>query len=682
MESTKNQPETTNTSATLRGAVTERSRSAGQALSAGNEQQTTDNKQQTTNNEQPTTNNQQPTTNNQQRTTNNQQPTTNNEQPTTNNQQPTTNNEQRTTNNQQPTTNNQQLTTNIFRFLGSIKLAVPLLATIVGILIWATLYEAQVGSPTVQYEIYKSPWFGALMFLLALNLGMAALNRYPWRGFRKIGFAIAHLGLIVIIAGSAAVIHLGVEGLIPLRVNSGLSNQIRAEGEFIEVMDSQGTIQQADLFIKPDGSVNVNRVGELSLIDYTDNAIETIKFVETETVENPAVRLSLHSDRMGQTLERWIAASPEEYRKIALGPAELELISVENETQLQALISPPQEEENLYPWGKLQFQFAQGEEREISIQENLSKTIELENNVNNVKVKIINFWPDFQLDENRQPITLSQQVRNPVVQLEIEAQEGREKMLLFGNGQFNPVRYLVSGEKIESVKLDYQVQLQDPEDYFRVITTPTKELYYTAHSSGGFKSGSLEIGQSTTPGWADFQITLEEVIPHARPQREVVPLNNPAIEAIPALLVETEQSKTWLPWGQATTIEGAEGETLVAFGPKIIQLPFAIALEDFIIDRNEGEESIAMWTSKIRIEDRERQVITRRDVWMNHPTWYQGWKIAQASWNPNDLQQSTLQVKREPIWVTGLTWSGSMLIVVGIIIMFYGSSLTKKVTGN
>ena len=584
------------------------------------------------------------------------------------------------TTNNQPTTNNQQPTTNNFRFLGSIKLAVPLLATIVGILIWATLYEAKVGSPTVQYEVYKSPWFGALMFLLALNLAMAALNRYPWRGSRKIGFAIAHLGLIVIIAGSAAVIHLGLEGLISLRVNSGLNNQIRVEGELLEVMDSQGQIQQEDLFIKPNGSINVNKVGQLSLIGYTDNAMETINFVETGTVENPAVRLSLHSDHMGQTLQRWMAVTPEDYRKIALGPAELELIPVENETQLQVLISPPQEEENPEPWGKLQLQFAQGEVREISIQENLSQTIEFEDKV---KVKIIDFWPDFQIDENRQPITLSQQVKNPVLQLEIETQEGREKMLVFGIPDFEPVRYLVSGEKIESVQLNYEVQLQEAEDYFRVMTTPTGEFYYAAHSSAGFKSGSLEIGDSTSPGWADFQITLEEVIPHARPQREIVPVNNPAVEGTPALLVETEQkTKSWLPWGQATAIEEPGGQTLVAFGPKIVQLPFAIALEDFIIDRNEGEDSVAMWTSKIRIEDGEREVITRRNVWMNHPTWYKGWKIAQASWNPNDLQQSTLQVKREPVWVTGLTWSGSLLIVVGIIIMFYGSSLTKKATEN
>ncbi len=563
----------------------------------------------------------------------------------------------------------------ILRFLGSIKLAVPLLTVIIGILIWGTFYEAKVGSATVQYEVYKSPWFGALMFLLALNLAVAALNRYPWRGARKIGFAIAHLGIIVIIAGSAAVIHLGVEGVIPLRTDSGLNNEIRVEGDFLEVMDPQGKISQADLFIKPNGSVNVSQVGGISLRGYTNNAIETIKFVEAGTANNLAVRLSFHSNNMGQNLETWLAQAPEEYYKVGIGPAELELVTVANETELEAALSPPVEE-NPYPWGQLKITSSEGEIGDIPVKENLAQNLTLEDNI---QIKIINFWPDFQIDENRQPITLSSLVRNPVVQLEIEAPEGRERMFLFGRGDFAPIRYLVSGEAISSVDLSYEVQLQPTEDYFRVIATPTGELYYAAHSSKGFKSGSLEIGTPTNPGWADFQITLEEVIPHGQPQPQVVPVNNPQVQGIPALLVKTEEkTKTWLPWGEAKTIPTPEGEAFAAFGPKLIQLPFQIALEDFIIDRNEGEDSIAMWTSKIRIEDPEQGIVTRRNVWMNHPTWYKGWKIAQASWDPNDLQQSTLQVKREPVWVTSLTWSGSALIVLGIIIMFYGPSLNSN----
>ncbi|MGA0201194.1 MAG: cytochrome C biogenesis protein, partial [Prochlorotrichaceae cyanobacterium] len=61
-------------------------------------------------------------------------------------------------------------------------------------------------------------------------------------------------------------------------------------------------------------------------------------------------------------------------------------------------------------------------------------------------------------------------------------------------------------------------------------------------------------------------------------------------------------------------------------------------------------------------------------------TWFQGWKLAQASWNPGDLQLSTLQVKREPWWMTALTSLGSGLVVGGIGIMFYGSALLKRLS--
>jgi hypothetical protein len=85
-----------------------------------------------------------------------------------------------------------------------------------------------------------------------------------------------------------------------------------------------------------------------------------------------------------------------------------------------------------------------------------------------------------------------------------------------------------------------------------------------------------------------------------------------------------------------------------------------------------------MWTSQIQILDPETGEVSQRNVWMNHPTWYRGWKLAQASWNPGDLKQSTLQVKREPAWVTALTWTGSALVVGGIGVMFYGPGIAKR----
>ncbi|NEP11101.1 MAG: cytochrome c biogenesis protein ResB [Symploca sp. SIO2C1] len=254
-----------------------------------------------------------------------------------------------------------------------------------------------------------------------------------------------------------------------------------------------------------------------------------------------------------------------------------------------------------------------------------------------------------------------------------------EQWFVFGRQELPPVRAVVSGEQIQDLDIQYQISPQQTEDYFHVIVTAADELYYTANSSQGFQSGSLKVGQSVNPGWADFQITLEQFIPQAQLQREVIPADNPNFGGTPALLVKMPNgTQTWLPWGEPTVVADTNEEWLAAFSPKLLQLPFAIKLEDFIVERNEGSESVAMWTSQIRISDPHDSFSEQRRVWMNHPTWYKGWKIAQASWNPGDLQQSTLQVKREPAWVTALTWSGSGLVVLGIAVMFYGPLLVKK----
>lgn len=559
----------------------------------------------------------------------------------------------------------------IIRFIGSIKLAVPLLSAIIGILIWATFYESQVGSTTVQQEVYKSPWFGALMFMLAINLGISAMSRYPWRGARKIGFALTHLGLIVIIAGSAGVIHLGMEGMLLVRTDSGTGDRLRVQGDLLEVVNSSQEVEQGSIFVKQDGSVSPKYMGGLELEAYTDNAVQEISFAEGGNISNPGVKLSLASDRMGQTIDRTLALSPNAYSKLSLGPAELELIRVRSDAQLNRLLNPIK---NQHPWGELEI-VTPSKKRTLDVKANQSKTVR----VGNVKIAVIDFYPDFRLNRNKQPATASEQYNNPAIALEVSSTQGQERWYVFNKVDFPPVRTLISGESVENLTISYQVQPPEEKDYFKVITTEANQLYYAAKSSKQFKSGKLEVGQQVTPGWADFKITLNEYLPHTQIQRKIIPSNDDAVQGSPALLVKTKSGQeTWLPWGEASALREGDTEIYAAFSPKLYQIPFGIKLEDFIVDRNEGSESVAMWTSKIRIEDSANNNSEERKVWMNHPTWYKGWKIAQASWNPGDLKQSTLQVKREPAWITALTWIGSTLVVLGIAIMFYAPALTKK----
>jgi hypothetical protein len=100
-------------------------------------------------------------------------------------------------------------------------------------------------------------------------------------------------------------------------------------------------------------------------------------------------------------------------------------------------------------------------------------------------------------------------------------------------------------------------------------------------------------------------------------------------------------------------------------------LPFTVALEDFVVERDEGSDSVAGWTSKVVFEDAERGMTLRASVWMNHPARFACYTFSQSSWNPNDLKYSALQVKKDPAFVTALTWTGAALIVSGIAMMFY-----------
>ncbi|NEQ42432.1 MAG: cytochrome c biogenesis protein ResB [Leptolyngbya sp. SIOISBB] len=556
------------------------------------------------------------------------------------------------------------------RFLGSIRLAVPLLAAIALILIGATFYESEVGSATVQREIYKSAWFGALMFALAVNLGISTLSRFPWKGPRKIGFALTHWGLVVIIAGSAAVIHLSTEGMLLVRTDSGPGNQIRVEGDLLEVVAPDQTSQQTDIFIKPDGSVHPQQLGELSLLGYSDNTMKTVQFVEMGAVENLAVKVQLHSDRMGQTLDRWLAIAPAGYSQMDIGPAHLELLPAQNDTELQQLLSPPQVDGS--PLGKVLLS-----DRAVDVASSLGQAIAIDADTS---LEIAAIWPDFRLGSDGQPTSASDQFRNPAVQLLVTQGAQQERWFVFSNPSLPPVR---SDDAIE-LTLTYAPPVETRTDYFRLVTTPDHQLFYAAASSQGFKTGKFLPGEMVTPGWADFQISLAEQLDHAQVQRQVVPMmpvanGTLAPEGSPALHVAIADGEDfWLPWGEPTDLETVDGDYFAAFTPKLLDLPFYVKLNDFIVERNEGSESVAMWTSDITLFDPQTDTAVQRSVWMNHPTWFRGWKLAQASWNPGDLQQSTLQLKREPWWVTALTWLGSILVVSGISVMFYGPSVLKK----
>ncbi|MCX7888053.1 MAG: cytochrome c biogenesis protein ResB, partial [Verrucomicrobiae bacterium] len=113
-------------------------------------------------------------------------------------------------------------------------------------------------------------------------------------------------------------------------------------------------------------------------------------------------------------------------------------------------------------------------------------------------------------------------------------------------------------------------------------------------------------------------------------------------------------------------------------GWETLQLPFTVALEDFVVERDEGGEHVAGWISKVRFTDPVSGNAKRVNISMNRPAVFRGYRFSQASWDPQDLQYSVLQVKKDPWWVVAVTWTGSGMTIFGIALTFYGRRWLAK----
>ncbi|HTK73868.1 MAG TPA: hypothetical protein VL371_01350, partial [Gemmataceae bacterium] len=67
------------------------------------------------------------------------------------------------------------------RQLGSLKLAVVLLAVLAAVIAATTIVEADYGRSYAQWYVYHSGWFVALLAVLGVNIFCAAMSRWPWK---------------------------------------------------------------------------------------------------------------------------------------------------------------------------------------------------------------------------------------------------------------------------------------------------------------------------------------------------------------------------------------------------------------------------------------------------------------------------------------------------------------------
>jgi hypothetical protein len=117
--------------------------------------------------------------------------------------------------------------------LGSLRLAIALLALLAVICASATFYESSHGTPAVQRDVYQTAWFTGLLVFLGINVAASLMLRYPWKAHQA-GFVMAHVGVLLILLGSLVSLHFGLDASLALyegETSQWLEKPVAAGGE-------------------------------------------------------------------------------------------------------------------------------------------------------------------------------------------------------------------------------------------------------------------------------------------------------------------------------------------------------------------------------------------------------------------------------------------------------------------
>lgn len=625
-----------------------------------------------------------------------------------------------------------------FRFFASVKLAVVLLAVLIVGAIAGTIYESSFDAKVARAYIYGAPWFNIWLILLATNLAVSALSRWPWRK-HHVAFLVTHLGIITLLAGSLIGRIWGIEGTITLFKGDPPSNRLLVDEHQLRVRDVDGVVKgySAEFLHHPPTPGHPRDLGmlasgaHLSVVNYAPGLDGKLNPKMLPGEGSPALHFTISTAMMGQHLESWVLADDPQHGSFAMGLANIEFRRgrasqpaavpsvapvIPNKSQKEeigleesifAFSKAPEEQIGrvlkggsvgakvrlLTPANGSKVRVAvlfNGQEASFDVAENLGKDLSLPGTPFTLKME--SYWPDFRIQDGK-PGTLSDQPHNPAILVTLRGQGQPAAASSSPNPHgvgpsFNtnggpPVMPSAGSEAINHLTI--------------FIDDAGALTYELASRKNGRSSGKMEMNKPLTTGWADWQLSADKFMPHAMSWMDFTPIgaaDGPTTRELPdGLRVRVQQNgetfEQWVAAGWQITVPTSPQPTEIAYGWKTIPLPIGLELTDFEVKRNEGTDSPAGFKSTLRVSTAEGDNATGR-CWMNNPfsypgAWWRTWtgltyKISQASWNPENLSQSTVQILRDPGWF--FKWTGSLLIVSGVFMMFYLRPYRKQTVGQ
>lgn len=603
--------------------------------------------------------------------------------------------------------------TRLFRFFSSVSLAVVLLSVLIVASAVGTIYESTFDAKVARYYIYEARWFNAWLLLLGANLACAAFSRMPWKRHHT-GFLVTHLGIIILLIGAMIGRLTGIEGTMTLFKGQAPNNQLLVDQHVLRLEENGLALRPIPISIigrkpTPERPWTVGQTPGGWRIELTDFApILDADFAPQPAVAaggRPALKMRLVSKRLKQTIESWLLVDDAEHNSLDLGLASVQLRRGAAPV-VPATVAPKQApagdavDESVVvfaqrsgeqvaqaapgaaPSGaKLRLEADashrrvfvdwQGATWDFDVDADRGRAQDL--SASGLTVTIENYWPDFVMKDG-QPATATDKPRNPAALVRVQG-------------------HLPAPSPDDAAVVAAPLPAGGGENQAIVYCEDSGALTFTLKTSASPTPvrGEMKVGQPINTGWADWQVEVTQVIPNAMAQTTFRPIRSETTEAGPGgamanhtegvkvrLVKGDESHEEWAAIGWTVSLPTGEKPTQLSYGFQVEQLPIGLQLTDFHVERDEGNDNPAGFKSNLKLTDIDGATGTG-SCSMNTPFNYPGhwwntfsgmtFKMSQASWNPENLNQSTVQILRDPGWL--FKWIGSLLIVGGIFTLFY-----------
>ena len=203
---------------------------------------------------------------------------------------------------------------NIYKFFISIKLAVFVLSALAVLTAIGTFVESKYDQEFADKLVYHSFWMAFIILLLAVNLTMVLIDRWPWRK-KHIPFIMAHFGILILLLGSVFTKYLGVDASLSFKEGESGSDIMLSDME-IKIYSSFGgesfslLYEKAVdmLFIKPTekNPYLISTAGEeFKVLEYYPFAVGRKHFKSVLKGGRPALRFHLFGSRANQV--EWLS---------------------------------------------------------------------------------------------------------------------------------------------------------------------------------------------------------------------------------------------------------------------------------------------------------------------------------------------------------------------------------------